>query len=86
MIADASREAMVTTTWEYDYQLLRMSYSESWLHVQPYLQESQNDFEAMIIAPTLSEAIQGSFWEHYERMNRASEALRLCERQLEISN
>jgi hypothetical protein len=73
MIADASRDGEVTPAFERDYQILRLSYNQKWSILRRCLPESEDFalFETMVAAPTLTQAILGSFWEHYERMQRA---------------
>jgi hypothetical protein len=85
MIADASREGVVSAAFERDYQLLRLSYNAKWALLQKSLDDTRNhgeEFMVIVAASTLSEAIQGNFWEHYERMHHAGEVLSCWENQL----
>jgi hypothetical protein len=78
MIADASREGAVSTAFERDYQVLRLSYSEKWLLLEHSLKDGAHynqEFMAFIACPTLSEAIMRDFWDYYSRIQRAEEVL-----------
>jgi hypothetical protein len=86
MIADASRDGIISVAFERDYQLLRLSYSEKWLLLQHSLKdgvEYKQEFAAFIACPTLSEAILGDFWEYYGRIQRAEEVLECLASRLE---
>jgi hypothetical protein len=78
MVADASRDGVVSAAFERDYQLLRLSYSEKWQLLEQSLKDGQQhreEFVAFIAPATLSEAILRDFWEYYGRIQRAEEVL-----------